>query len=53
MTEDDDEEGVDPLDAGSAVLPPTLGGGCLTRFDPDWLNENMGTDFGAACDPDA
>jgi hypothetical protein len=50
---EDDDEGFDPLEAGSAVLPPTLGEGCLTRFDPDRLNENMGTDFGAACELDA
>lgn len=38
----------DPLARGAAALPPTVGEGCLARFDPDSLNEESGTDFSAA-----
>ncbi|MEL0167597.1 MAG: hypothetical protein VW877_05660 [Pseudomonadaceae bacterium] len=43
----DDEEDVtfSPLDAGSACLPQTQGEGCLARFDPDELTDEMGADF--------
>tara|TARA_B100002003_G_scaffold230759_1_gene241166 strand:- start:261 stop:413 length:153 start_codon:yes stop_codon:yes gene_type:complete len=40
---DDDE--LSPLAAGAASLPPTLGEGCLLRFDPAELTEEMGADF--------
>ncbi|MED5493491.1 MAG: hypothetical protein VYD45_15420 [Pseudomonadota bacterium] len=40
---DDDE--LSPLAAGAATLPPTLGEGCLMRFDPAELSEDMGADF--------
>ena len=45
--EHDDDQPWDPLDAGSASLPPVLGGGCLARFDPASLKEWSGTDFAA------
>ncbi len=44
--QDDDE--FDPLARGGASLPPVLGAGCAARFDPDYLNDQLGTDFAAA-----
>ncbi|WP_150305797.1 hypothetical protein [Pseudomonas saliphila] len=44
----DVEDETDPLARGAAALPPTIGEGCLARFDPDSLNEESGTDFSAA-----
>ena len=34
--------------AGAAPMPPVLGAGCLSRFDPDALNEDSGSDYAAA-----
>lgn len=44
----DFEDETDPLARGAAAMPPTIGEGCLARFDPDSLNEESGTDFSAA-----
>ena len=46
MSSDDDEQ----LPILQATVPPlaTLGEGCLSRFDPDDLNEQQGADFSAA-----
>jgi hypothetical protein len=30
---------------GTATPPPTLGEGCLQRYDPDALSETDGTEF--------
>ncbi|WP_245362618.1 MULTISPECIES: hypothetical protein [Pseudomonas] len=39
----------DPRDKAGAQAPPTLGEGCLARFDPEALSEEHGTEFvGAA-----
>lgn len=39
----------DPRDKAGASAPPTLGEGCLARYDPDALSEDDGTEFlGAA-----
>ncbi|WP_120995775.1 hypothetical protein [Stutzerimonas urumqiensis] len=38
----------DPLERGAAGLPASIGEGCLSRFDPDALNEESGADFSAA-----
>lgn len=45
MKDDEDESAFSPLDAGSAGLPATRGEGCLARFDPDELTDDMGVDF--------
>ena len=34
----------------TALPPPTLGEGCLARFDPDALSEEDGTDFPGAAE---
>ena len=38
----------DPRDKAGASAPPTLGEGCLARFDPNALSEEHGADFSAA-----
>ena len=43
--DDDLDAGMDPLGAGSASMPDMQGEGCLLRFSPDALNEEMGADF--------
>lgn len=45
LPNDDDEDAADPLAAGSAVMPDLQGEGCLLRFAPDALNDEMGADF--------
>ena len=40
----------DPRDKAGAVAPPTLGEGCLARFDPDALSEENGTEFPGAAE---
>ncbi len=47
---DDDFAEADPLAAGAAALPDLQGEGCLLRFSPQALNEQMGADFSAAAD---
>ena len=44
---DDDEQSINPLDGGAAGLPTIIGGGCLSRFDPEDLNADSGADFSA------
>ncbi|RRV46293.1 hypothetical protein EGJ09_11990 [Pseudomonas sp. p106] len=34
----------------TASAPPTLGEGCLARYDPDALSEQDGTDFPGAAE---
>ena len=43
--DDSDEDSLDPLAAGSASMPGMQGEGCLLRFAPDDLNDEMGADF--------
>ena len=35
----------DPLDKATSKAPPTLSEGCLSRYDPDELSPDDGTDF--------
>ena len=35
----------DPFDRGAAHPPPTLGEGCLSRYDVEALSSEDGTDF--------
>jgi len=35
----------DPLDKATSSAPATLGEGCLSRYDPDALSPEDGTDF--------
>ncbi|WP_296180018.1 hypothetical protein [Pseudomonas sp. UBA1879] len=37
-----------PLDKATSKAPPTLGEGCLSRYDPDALSPDDGTDFEGA-----
>ena len=38
----------DPLDKATSKAPATVGEGCLSRFDPDDLGSEDGTDFPGA-----
>ncbi|EPJ79096.1 hypothetical protein CFII64_22220 [Pseudomonas sp. CFII64] len=38
----------DPLDKATSTAPPTLGEGCLSRYDPDALSPDDGTEFEGA-----
>jgi hypothetical protein len=38
----------DPLDKATSNAPPTLGDGCLSRYDPDALGPEDGADFDGA-----
>lgn len=40
----------DPLDKATAHPPPTLGEGCLSRYDPQALDSEDGTDFPGAAE---
>ncbi|MDH0303563.1 MULTISPECIES: hypothetical protein [unclassified Pseudomonas] len=40
----------DPRDKAGASAPPTLGEGCLARFDPDALSDDDGTEFPGAAE---
>ena len=40
----------DPLDKATSTAPPTLGEGCLSRYDPDALTADDGADFSAAAE---
>ena len=35
----------DPLVKATSKAPPTLGEGCVRRYDPDALGDEDGTDF--------
>ncbi|WP_109511336.1 hypothetical protein [Pseudomonas ovata] len=35
----------DPLDKATSKAPPVIGEGCLSRYDPDALGPEDGTDF--------
>ncbi len=47
-TADDNTESVSPLDQAAAEAPPTLGSGCLARYDIDAMDDNLGADFSSA-----
>jgi hypothetical protein len=38
----------DPLDKATSKAPPTVGEGCLSRYDPDALSPEDGTEFEGA-----
>ncbi|WP_434679966.1 hypothetical protein M1D82_04740 [Pseudomonas sp. D4-18] len=38
----------DPLDKATSKAPATIGEGCLSRYDPDELTPDDGTDFDGA-----
>ncbi|MBD8573447.1 hypothetical protein IFR09_07110 [Pseudomonas syringae] len=38
----------DPLDKATSKAPPVIGEGCLSRYDPDALGPEDGTDFPGA-----
>lgn len=40
----------DPRDKAASKAPPTLGEGCLSRYDPESLSEDDGTDFPGAAE---
>ncbi|MHC6224221.1 hypothetical protein ACYU03_05485 [Pseudomonas sp. X10] len=40
----------DPRDKAGAKAPPTLGEGCLARYDPEALSEDDGTEFPGAAE---
>ncbi|WAJ38841.1 hypothetical protein OU800_06335 [Pseudomonas sp. GOM7] len=40
----------DPLDKATSSAPPTLGEGCVRRYDPEALSEEDGTDFAGAAE---
>tara|TARA_R110000751_G_scaffold36612_2_gene89347 strand:+ start:299 stop:484 length:186 start_codon:yes stop_codon:yes gene_type:complete len=46
--DDDEQIESNPLSAGAAALPDLQGEGCLLRYSPEALNEQMGADFSAA-----
>ncbi|WP_397451529.1 hypothetical protein [Pseudomonas sp. NA-150] len=40
----------DPLDKATSTAPATLGEGCLSRYDPEALSPEDGTEFEGAAD---
>lgn len=40
----------DPRDKAGAQPPPTLGEGCLVRYDPEALSDEDGTEFEGAAE---
>ncbi|MDF3865170.1 hypothetical protein P3W53_11880 [Pseudomonas denitrificans (nom. rej.)] len=40
----------DPKNPGTATPPPTLGEGCTSRYDPDALSDEDGTEFPGAAE---
>ncbi|SEE86305.1 hypothetical protein [Pseudomonas palleroniana] len=40
----------DPLDKATSKAPATLGEGCLSRYDPDALDAEDGTEFPGAAE---
>ncbi|MFC5696567.1 hypothetical protein ACFPU0_13475 [Pseudomonas sp. GCM10022186] len=40
----------DPRDRAASSPPPTLGEGCVRRYDPDELSEDNGTEFPGAAE---
>ncbi|MDE3736962.1 MULTISPECIES: hypothetical protein [Pseudomonas] len=40
----------DPRDRATSTPPPTLGEGCVRRYDPDELSEDNGTEFPGAAE---
>ncbi len=40
----------DPRDRATSSPPPTLGEGCVRRYDPEELSEENGTEFPGAAE---
>ena len=40
----------DPRDKAASTPPPTVGEGCTSRYDPEALSEDDGTDFPGAAE---
>ncbi|MCY1202451.1 hypothetical protein D9M68_426580 [compost metagenome] len=40
----------DPCDRATSTPPPTLGEGCVRRYDPEELSEENGTEFPGAAE---
>jgi len=40
----------DPLDKATSKAPATLGEGCLSRYDPDDMSPDDGTEFPGAAE---
>ncbi|WP_225602298.1 hypothetical protein [Pseudomonas sp. PDM03] len=40
----------DPLDKATSKAPATLGEGCLSRYDPDEMSAEDGTEFPGAAE---
>ncbi|MGH8382693.1 hypothetical protein [Pseudomonas sp.] len=40
----------DPFDRATSKAPQTLGEGCLSRYDPEALDSEDGTDFPGAAE---
>ena len=40
----------DPLDKATSKAPPTLGEGCVRRYNPDALSDEDGTEFAEAAE---
>lgn len=40
----------DPLDKATSTAPPVIGEGCLSRYDPDALSPEDGTEFAGAAE---
>jgi hypothetical protein len=40
----------DPLDKATSKAPSTLGEGCLSRYDPDEMSPEDGTEFPGAAE---
>ncbi|AMB85965.1 hypothetical protein AWM79_11905 [Pseudomonas agarici] len=40
----------DPLDKATSRAPPTLGEGCLSRYDPEAMSREHGTVFPGAAE---
>ncbi len=40
----------DPLDKATASPPPVIGEGCLSRYDPEALSAQDGTEFSGAAE---
>ena len=40
----------DPLDKATSTAPATLGEGCLSRYDPEALTPDNGTEFEGAAE---
>lgn len=45
MIDPQEDDAWSPLDSGAAPMPPVLGAGCASRFDPHSLNDESGANF--------